>query len=342
MGLQDYSECIITDSYDDENIEIDIPDWSDSMNDTSDDETVKNNMHENMSWETYFERNNDTSGNKTIEYYEYKHKNVKILPNKLPMPPTDTFYGMFSDCEQLKDISALANWNTSNVTDMGYMFQDCHQLQDISALANWDISNVTDISFMFSTCKQLQDISALTNWDTSKVTKMHGMFDDCRQLQDISALANWDTSNVTKMHHMFNNCHQLRDISALSKWNVSNVKDMNSMFNNCKSLQDITPLFAWDISNIKNINSMFCNCTLLPYELRHNGFYMQIYHLRYNYDAFQKETMRRTSALRKENTKLKARITRLEEQIAELTKTIKPKEEPASWYQPIIEFFSAD
>ena len=40
---------------------------------------------------------------------------------------------VFYYCSRLKDISALANWDTSNVTDMSEMF-DYTSITDISAL----------------------------------------------------------------------------------------------------------------------------------------------------------------------------------------------------------------
>jgi surface protein len=38
------------------------------------------------------------------------------------------------------------------------MFSNCYKLHDITALANWDVSNVKDMKDMFSYCEQL-DIS---------------------------------------------------------------------------------------------------------------------------------------------------------------------------------------
>ena len=62
---------------------------------------------------------------------------------------------MFYECDQLKDISALANWNVSNVERMVCMFIGCNQLEDISALANWNVSNVKDMHDMFYNCRYL-------------------------------------------------------------------------------------------------------------------------------------------------------------------------------------------
>ena len=33
--------------------------------------------------------------------------------------------GMFSECSSLANINALSSWDTSSVTNMGYMFQGC-------------------------------------------------------------------------------------------------------------------------------------------------------------------------------------------------------------------------
>ena len=62
---------------------------------------------------------------------------------------------------------------------MTHLFGECVSLQDISALANWDTSNVTNMDFMFIDCKELRDVTALSSWDTSKVTDMSCMFYGC-------------------------------------------------------------------------------------------------------------------------------------------------------------------
>ena len=71
-----------------------------------------------MSWEKYFECNSTYIGGGVNKYYEYKDKSVKTLPANLPMPPEDIFYLTFRDCHQLQDITALANWNVSNIKNM--------------------------------------------------------------------------------------------------------------------------------------------------------------------------------------------------------------------------------
>ena len=40
----------------------------------------------------------------------------------------------------------ISGWDTSSVTDMGYMFYDSSFNQDISS---WDVSSVSDMGYMF-------------------------------------------------------------------------------------------------------------------------------------------------------------------------------------------------
>ena len=129
-----------------------------------------------MNWEEYFECKIRHILDGTYTYYEYKDKNVIALPANLPMPPTDRFYRLFSECKELQDISVLANWNVSSIKDMTSMFWGCKQLKTITALANWDVSNVSGMQYIFYGCRQLQDISALTNWNIKEHIDIHDMF----------------------------------------------------------------------------------------------------------------------------------------------------------------------
>ena len=131
-------------------------------------------------------------------------------------------YAFYSN-RALSDLSALASWNTSNVTDMSYMFSYAYSLTDISALARWNTSNVTNMSNMFYNATSLTNISALASWNTSNVTDMSYMFYAAYSLTDISALASWNTSNVTNMSNMFCAAYSLTNTSALDDWDVNKV-----------------------------------------------------------------------------------------------------------------------
>ena len=126
-------------------------------------------------WNKYFKLIKTAIDGKTITYYEYMRKGDVRLPNDLPMPPTASFYRLFNNCKRLRDITALAKWNTSNVEDMRYMFYRCTQLQNIAPLAKWDVSHVKNVGNMFGRCTQLQNIAPLAKWDIYDVEDVNDM-----------------------------------------------------------------------------------------------------------------------------------------------------------------------
>lgn len=108
-----------------------------------------------MNWDTYFVYD------EVNEHYYYKNKNEVTLPDNLPMPPTDDFRKLFAECTQLQDITALSNWDISNVKYMENMFYGCHKLQDITALSDWNINKIIDIRDMFYECHADIDLAPL-------------------------------------------------------------------------------------------------------------------------------------------------------------------------------------
>ena len=153
---------------------------------------------------------------------------------------------MFHGCSSLESID-LSNFNTSKVTDMGYMFYYCSSLKSID-LSNFDTSKVTDMDAMFYGCSSLEFID-LSNFVTSNVIDMGHMFKGCSSLESID-LSNFDTSKVTDMGFMFKGCSSLLSID-LSYFNM--IK--------CNSYDRFL-----DISSIKYINLYyFKNDKILSY-----------------------------------------------------------------------------
>ena len=190
---------------------------------------------------------------------------------------------MFSSFRALSDISALASWDTSGVTDMSWMFDGAVSIPDLSPLASWDTSNVTNMCGTFRSLTLITNVDALrtirhdgkdyVSWDTSNVTSMHAMFSSVRSLTDISALASWDTSSVTEMSFMFVFCESLADISALASWNTSSLTTTRKMFGGDTSLVSVGALkterhegkdyVSWDVSNVTDMGDMFISATSL-------------------------------------------------------------------------------
>lgn len=127
-------------------------------------------------------------------------------------------------------------FDTSNVTDMGWMFGECNQLTSVPA---FNTSNVTVMDRMFQNCKALTSVPA---FNTSNVTTMQRMFYYCSKL---TSVPHFDTSNVTNMDSMFYNCSLLKTIPP---FNTSKVTTMSSMLSSCYALESLPALDCGAIS----------------------------------------------------------------------------------------------
>lgn len=117
----------------------------------------------------------------------------------------DSSYMLFG-CTALKDISGVAEWDATNVTNMSYMFAASYGLTDLEALESWKVDNVTNMESMFMYGYGLTDLKGLTRWKVGNVTNMRGMFGVCSSLADASPIMNWNVINVTEFGYMFGEC----------------------------------------------------------------------------------------------------------------------------------------
>lgn len=140
---------------------------------------------------------------------------------------------MFCWCYALTNIN-LSHFDTSNVTDMGWLFYYCTSLKSID-LSNFDTSNVTNMQNMFDGCSNLTSVD-VSNFNTSKVTRMGNFFCDCR-LSSVD-LSSFDTSNVWEMQGMFARNYYLKTIYVSELWSLKSVTDNGRyMFDNCTNLR---------------------------------------------------------------------------------------------------------
>ena len=156
--------------------------------------------------------------------------------------------------QNLKNILELdlSNFDTSKVTDMGYMFAEMHNLTSLD-ISNFDTSKVTNMRAMFDAMRNLTTLN-LSNFDTSKVTNMRAMFNDMRNLTTLN-LSNFDTSKVTDMRYMFAVTPNLTTLD-LSNFDTSQVTDMNAMLYSMHNLTTLN-LSNFDTSKVTDMRFMF-------------------------------------------------------------------------------------
>ena len=147
----------------------------------------------------------------------------------------------------------IANWNTSNVTNMSYMFANASLFnQDITS---WLTTSVTNMEAMFLSAtnfnQKIKRNTSFNYWNTSNVINMSKMFQNATYFNQ--PIINWIVSNVTNMSGMFKNAISFnRDISD---WNISKVTDFTDFLLNItldQSLYDAL-LISWNnLSSLRN------------------------------------------------------------------------------------------
>ena len=90
---------------------------------------------------------------------------------------------MFQKFEELEEVD-LSNFNTSKVTDMGYLFSNYIKLKLIKGIEKLNTNEVINMKAMFQKCQELEELD-LSNFNTSKVMDMKSMFNQCIKLKKL-------------------------------------------------------------------------------------------------------------------------------------------------------------
>ena len=182
--------------------------------------------------------------------------------------PSDSSF-MFYLFYELANLSALSDWDSSNVINMENMFFNTGSYASTFALnpSSWDTSNVTDMSYMFTSVGSSSTVFTLdvSSWDTSNVTDMSGMFSEVGSAAttwSIGDLASWETGNVIDMNYMFYSAGYSAtawSIGDISSWDTSNVTEMNNMFSRAGYDSDVftLDLSSWNTSSLTSLESAF-------------------------------------------------------------------------------------
>lgn len=169
------------------------------------------------------------------------------------------FTNLFAGDRSLVDISAVENWDTSNVVSMTSLVIYT-SINSLKPFAKWNTSKVTDLDLAFAYFIGTK-LDGLENWDVSHVTNMRQIFDHNENLTDASAIANWDVSKVTNMEHAFSYT-KLRNADAFALWNVAVLHDMTGFLKGCPLLVNLSGLSNW-VGEIYNIEEAFAICDSL-------------------------------------------------------------------------------
>ena len=158
----------------------------------------------------------------------------------------------FAFTQHLENFTALNSWEvTQSITNISKMFSYSN-LRNVTDLSNWNTTNVTNMSQIFEGSQFNGDIST---WNTGNVTNMFRVFGYNPQFnQDISV---WNVSNVTNMHIMFQFASSFNQ--DISSWDVSSVTDMRAMFIAAGEFnQDLS---GWCVTNIPTEPAGFADGT---------------------------------------------------------------------------------
>ena len=194
----------------------------------------------------------------------------------------------FADFKELKVISGLQYFDTSNVIIARSVFMGCHKLATID-LSSCSMPNLTNANSMFAYCgakiiilfqsgnkiTSMNEMFAyssdlvsivMNNLNTSQVTTMVKMFYECKKLTSID-LSSFDTGKVTTMQNMFSFCESLTALNV-NVFDTHNVTNMEGMFSHCNMLTEIGNssnfnYISFDTGKVTVMNGMFVGCSSL-------------------------------------------------------------------------------
>ena len=135
------------------------------------------------------------------------------------------FYGMVN----IENIN-VSNFDTRSATNMNHMFSSMHKLKYLQLPATFNTSSVTDMGYMFYNSKSLTslDVSML---NTEKVTNMREMFGYLESVTSIKFSSSFNTKNVTDMYGMFGTLCRMRELDLSgAMFDTAKVNDFDAMF----------------------------------------------------------------------------------------------------------------
>lgn len=135
------------------------------------------------------------------------------------------FYGMAN----IENIN-VSNFDTRNVPNMNHMFSGMHKLKQLQLPATFDTSKVTDMGYMFYNSKSLTSLD-VSMFNTENVTNMREMFGYLELVTNIKFGSSFNTKNVTDMYGMFGTLCSMRELDLSGAvFDTAKVNDFDAMF----------------------------------------------------------------------------------------------------------------
>ena len=124
-----------------------------------------NNFYSSES--SYLSIENEKNENTLTESISLLSFNLK--QSKLKINNTKSFINCFSNCQSLKVLPDISEWNTDKNNNFHGMFSGCSKLLSIPDISKWNTGEVIDMSYIFYNCSSLLSIPDISNWNTSNV-----------------------------------------------------------------------------------------------------------------------------------------------------------------------------
>ncbi|MFC6165737.1 BspA family leucine-rich repeat surface protein [Lactiplantibacillus dongliensis] len=211
--------------------------------------------------------------------------NITTITFEGPVVAGKDASGLFSNMTSLATINDIDKFDTSQVTNMGYLFSRDESLTSLD-LSHFKTDRVTNMQSTFFGLTSIKDLDLtplntsnvtrmaamlasnvnlvkvdLSKLNTSHVTDMSSLFMSDEQLEHLD-LTNFDTSQVTDMSYMFNGLTNLKDLNV-STFNTSKVIDMYSMFEDTAPNQSIAiDISNFDMTNVSQMPGMLATSPL--------------------------------------------------------------------------------
>ena len=119
--------------------------------------------------------------------------------------------GMFRDNRNIEEVNVMVTSEHNNLSDM---FSECENLKTINGINEWDTSNVTTMERMFYNCRNLESLD-LSSFNTSNVESMWDMFSECENLKELN-LSSFEIREDCSTDYMLNNCRRLHTLHLKS------------------------------------------------------------------------------------------------------------------------------